>query len=146
MDLWIFLLYTGSMIHGEICNKVCWLTITDRCFAIFCTKMGLWLTGNFWERLQAASSYRAEMLGLCFHTSLQGWWQNSFRYKGGRGHCAVTMNKLWSYHLTSKVGYIQAPNAQTSGGTYGQPNRPSKLHSDTFTCTATWTSTSHGTN
>ncbi len=34
-------------------------------WVIFCTKMSLRLTGNFWERLQAASSYRAEMLGLC---------------------------------------------------------------------------------
>jgi hypothetical protein len=32
---------------------------------IFYTKTGLQLMGNFWERLQAASSYRAEMLGLC---------------------------------------------------------------------------------
>ncbi len=32
---------------------------------IFCSKTGLRLTGTFWERSPAASSYRAEMLGLC---------------------------------------------------------------------------------
>jgi hypothetical protein len=32
---------------------------------IFCTKTGLQLTGTFWEKSNAASSYRAEMLGLC---------------------------------------------------------------------------------
>jgi hypothetical protein len=32
---------------------------------IFCTKTGLQLMGTFWEKLNAASSYRAEMLGLC---------------------------------------------------------------------------------
>ncbi len=34
-------------------------------WVIFCTKTGLRLMGNFRERSQAASSYRAEMLGLC---------------------------------------------------------------------------------
>jgi hypothetical protein len=32
---------------------------------IFCSKTGLWLTGTFWEQSPAASSYWAEMLGLC---------------------------------------------------------------------------------
>jgi hypothetical protein len=32
---------------------------------MFCSKRGLPLTGTFWERSPAASSYRAEMLGLC---------------------------------------------------------------------------------
>jgi hypothetical protein len=34
-------------------------------WVIICTKMGCRLMGNFWERLQAASSYRAEMLDFC---------------------------------------------------------------------------------
>jgi hypothetical protein len=34
-------------------------------WVIVCTKAGLRPTGIFWERLQAASSYRAEMLNLC---------------------------------------------------------------------------------
>jgi hypothetical protein len=32
---------------------------------IFCSKTGLRLTATFWERTILASSYRAEMLGLC---------------------------------------------------------------------------------
>jgi hypothetical protein len=32
---------------------------------IFCTKTGSRLTGTFWEQSNSASSYRAEMLGLC---------------------------------------------------------------------------------
>jgi len=34
-------------------------------WVIFCSKSGTRLTGTFWERSPAASSYRAEMLGLC---------------------------------------------------------------------------------
>ena len=32
---------------------------------IFCTNTGFQLTGTFWERSPSASSYRAELLGLC---------------------------------------------------------------------------------
>jgi hypothetical protein len=32
---------------------------------IFCTKTGLRMTGTFWGKLPSASSFRAEMLGLC---------------------------------------------------------------------------------
>jgi hypothetical protein len=32
---------------------------------IFCTNTGFRVTGTFWERSIAASSYRAELLGLC---------------------------------------------------------------------------------
>jgi hypothetical protein len=32
---------------------------------IFCTKTGLRLTGTFWEKSNTASSFQAEMLGLC---------------------------------------------------------------------------------
>jgi hypothetical protein len=38
-------------------SKVGWI--------IFCSKTGLRLTGTFWERSPAASSYQAEILGLC---------------------------------------------------------------------------------
>ena len=111
-------------------NSLIWTTdgshdrkkVADLCgvgWVIFCTKTGLRLTRNFWERLQAASSYRAEMLGLCALHLLARAVADSIRYKGDKQHCAVTINELWIYHLTSKVGYVQAPNAQTSGGIYG---------------------------
>ena len=32
---------------------------------IFCTRTGLRMTGTFWKKSPAASSFRAEMLGLC---------------------------------------------------------------------------------
>ncbi len=32
---------------------------------IFCKRTGLWMTGTFWEKSPSASSFRAEMLGLC---------------------------------------------------------------------------------
>jgi hypothetical protein len=32
---------------------------------IFCTKTGFRLTGTSWEKSNSASSYRAELLGLC---------------------------------------------------------------------------------
>ncbi len=34
-------------------------------WVLFCSKTGLRLTSIFWERSPSASSYRAEMLGLC---------------------------------------------------------------------------------
>ncbi len=32
---------------------------------IFCKRTGLWMTGMFWEQSPSASSFRAEILGLC---------------------------------------------------------------------------------
>ena len=32
---------------------------------VYCTNTGFRLTGTFWERSTSASSYRAELLGLC---------------------------------------------------------------------------------
>ena len=32
---------------------------------IFCSQTGMRISGNFWEQLLTASSFRAEMLGLC---------------------------------------------------------------------------------
>ena len=50
---------------------------------VFCTKTGFRLTGAFWERSSSASSYRAELLGLCalhlfaqalaVHHKVSGW-------------------------------------------------------------------------
>ena len=57
-------------------NTLTWVTdgsydrkrAADLCgvgWVIFCNKTGTRLTGTFWERSPAVSSYRAEMLGLC---------------------------------------------------------------------------------
>ena len=50
---------------------------------VFCTKTGFRLTGAFWEHSSSASSYRAELLGLCalhlfaqalaVHHNVTGW-------------------------------------------------------------------------
>jgi hypothetical protein len=48
----------GQFVWQEKGRKFMWLII-------FCSKTGLRLTGTFWERSPSASSYRAEMLGLC---------------------------------------------------------------------------------
>ncbi len=64
------------LVEGMKSNTLIWVTdgsynrkrAADLCgvgWIIFCNKTGLWLTGTFWERSPAASSYRAEMLGLC---------------------------------------------------------------------------------
>jgi hypothetical protein len=79
---------------GMSSNSLIWITdgshdrkkVANLCgvgSVIFCTKTGLRLMGNFWEKLKAASPYRAEMLGLCtFHLlaravaefyQIQGW-------------------------------------------------------------------------
>jgi hypothetical protein len=39
--------------------------LSDVGWIIFCKKTGLWLTGSFWEKSPTASSFHAEMLGLC---------------------------------------------------------------------------------
>jgi hypothetical protein len=62
--------------EGMKSNTLTWVTdgsydrkqAADLCgvgWIIFCSKTGIRLTGTFWERSQSASSYRAEMLGLC---------------------------------------------------------------------------------
>jgi hypothetical protein len=64
------------LVEGMKSNTLIWVTdglydqkrAADLCrvgWIIFCNKTGLRLTGTFWERSPAASSYRAEMLGLC---------------------------------------------------------------------------------
>lgn len=45
-----------------------WKRAADLCgvgWVVYCTKTGFCLMGTFWERSSSASSYRAELLGLC---------------------------------------------------------------------------------
>ncbi len=64
------------LLEGMTSNTLTWVTdgsydrkrAADLCgvgWIIFCSKTGQRLTGTFWERSPSASSYRAEMLGLC---------------------------------------------------------------------------------
>jgi len=64
------------LVEGMESNTLTWVTdglydrkrAADLCgvgWIIFCSKTGLHLTGTFWERSTLASSYHAEMLGLC---------------------------------------------------------------------------------
>jgi len=64
------------IVEGMKSNTLTWVTdglydrkrAADLCgvgWIIFCSKTGLRLTGTFWERSPSASSYHAEMLGLC---------------------------------------------------------------------------------
>jgi hypothetical protein len=64
------------MVEGMKSNTLIWATdrsydrkrAADLCgvgWIIFCSKTGLRLTAMFWERTISASSYQAEMLGLC---------------------------------------------------------------------------------
>ena len=64
------------LVEGMESNTLIWVTdgsydrkraalLCGVSWIIFCSKTGLGLTGTFWERSPAASSYRAEMLGLC---------------------------------------------------------------------------------
>ncbi len=64
------------MVEGMKSNILIWVTdrsynwkrAADLCgvgWIIFCSKTGLHLTATFWERTILASSFRAEMLGLC---------------------------------------------------------------------------------
>jgi hypothetical protein len=64
------------LVEGMKLNTLTWVTdgsydrkrAADLCgvgWVIFCSKTGLRLTGTFWKRSPSASSYRAEMLGLC---------------------------------------------------------------------------------
>ena len=64
------------LVEGMQLNTLTWVTdgsydrkrASELCgvgWVIFCSTTGLRLTGTFWERSPSASSYRAEMLGLC---------------------------------------------------------------------------------
>ncbi len=64
------------VVEGMTNNSLVWVTngsydrkkAIDLCgvgWILFCTKIGFCLTGTFWEKSNLASSYRAELLGLC---------------------------------------------------------------------------------
>jgi len=64
------------LVEGMESNSLTWVTdgsydrkraadLSGVGWIIFCSKTGLRLTGTFWERSPSASSYHAEMLGLC---------------------------------------------------------------------------------
>ncbi len=64
------------LVEGMKSNTLVWVTdglydqkktadLSRVGWIIFCSKTRLWLTGTFWERSPAASSYQVEMLGLC---------------------------------------------------------------------------------
>ncbi len=64
------------VVEGMMNNSLIWVTdglydrknAIDLCrlgWIIFCTKTGIHLTATFWEKSILASSFRAEMLGLC---------------------------------------------------------------------------------
>jgi hypothetical protein len=64
------------VVEGMANNSLVWVTggsynrkkAINLCgvgWIIFCTKTGLHLTGTFWGKSNLASSYRAELLGLC---------------------------------------------------------------------------------
>jgi hypothetical protein len=64
------------LVEGMKSNTLVWVTdglydqkkmadLSRVGWIIFCSKTGLRLTGTFWERSPVASSYQAEMFGLC---------------------------------------------------------------------------------
>ncbi len=56
---------TLSWVTDESYNRKIAEKISGVGWVIFCTKTGKRLAGWFWEKLESADSYRAEMLGLC---------------------------------------------------------------------------------
>jgi hypothetical protein len=91
---------------------------------LFCKKTGFWLTGSFWEKSLTASSFRAEMLGLCalhllvcaimeYH-NVSAWsaviscdnkWalELSFHHKGRIQPSAKCANIRWNFHATKQT-------------------------------------------
>ena len=59
----IFCNKTGTCLTGTFWERS--LAASSYRWIIFCSKTGTRLTGIFWERSPSVSSYRAEMLGLC---------------------------------------------------------------------------------
>ena len=56
---------------------------------IFCTYTGKRLVGSFWEKSSAASSYRAELLGLCSLHLLALALSEFFLIKKWTAYCAA---------------------------------------------------------
>jgi hypothetical protein len=80
---------------------------------IFCTKTGFRLAGTFWEKSNLASSYRAELLGLCTLHLLA--WAVAEYYKVEGWYAMLCCNnkcalELLSHHLCC---IHPMPNAQT---------------------------------
>ncbi len=69
---------------------------------IFCTKTGLQLTGTFWEKSNTASSYQAEMLGLCaLHLFTQAV-AEFHKVENGHQRSAATISALSNFHHTTE--------------------------------------------
>jgi len=93
------------LLEGMKFNTLTWVTdgsydrkrAADLCgvgWVIFCSKTGTRLTGTFWERSPAVSSYRAEMLGLCCLRLLPEVFQNSIRLRSGKLPCVAIIKVL----------------------------------------------------
>ncbi len=55
--------------------------------------------GTFWERSPSASSYRAEMLGLCSLHLFARALSEFYRFRSGKLPCAVTTKELSSIRI-----------------------------------------------
>jgi hypothetical protein len=98
------------LVEGMIAGSVIWVTdgsydrlkasdVSGAGWIIFCTSTGKRLTGWFWEVSNTASSYRAEMLGLCaLHLLSQAISEldvnNMLRqHQGSAGHVITTQTQ-----------------------------------------------------
>jgi hypothetical protein len=111
---------------------------------IFCSQTGMRILGNIWERLLTASSFRAEMLGLCaLHLLAHAI---SKYYKLDRWTptlcCDNKLALLLSSHHRGCKG--QAPNVSTSDEASAQLSKHTMKDSRTYTCRDTWINTYPG--
>jgi hypothetical protein len=176
MEFWEFLYSWGGKWIGEgieagkdspcnmswvakrmINNSLVWVTDgsydrkkeIDLCgvgWIIFCTKRGFCLTGTFWEKSNLASSYRAELLGLCALHLLARVVAEYYKVKGWSAMLAAITNVPSSCRLTTYIAYGPAPNAQTYAAASRQPSCFSTVPSNTYVYTDIWTNSSNGSN
>ena len=145
------------LMEGMESNTLTWVTdglydrkrAADLCgvgWIIFCSKTGLRLTGTFWERSPLASSYQAEMLGLCALHLFARALSEFYKIQGWKLPCAATTKEHWSNPHTPVTGYGPVQSAQIYNKASRQQSTLLRVNLPTCTCMAIWTNISSGTN
>jgi len=139
-------------------NSLTWVTdglydrkrAADLCgvrWIIFCSRIGLRLTGTFWERSPSASSYHAEMLGLCALHLFARALSEFYKIKVWEATlCCDNKRALEQSTYTPVVGYGLVQSAQIYKEASRQQSTLLKVNLPTCTCMAIWTNISSGTN
>ena len=145
------------LVEGMKLNTLTWVTdgsydrkrAADLCgvgWVIFCSKTGLRLTGIFWERSPSASSYRAEMLGLCCLHLLARALSEFYQIQEWEATLCCDNKRALEQSAYTVGGYGPVQSAQIYKEASRQQSTLLRVNLPTCMCLAIWTNISSGTN